>query len=106
MSNYPVTFEADYAEQRSRLTTFFRLLLAIPHLIVLYVWGIGVFFAVLVACGFFMSFQFTAYNSIAYDEIPPERMSSATSFYATFQQLMLSQNMITCRPTGLRKIRL
>jgi hypothetical protein len=40
--------------------------------------------------GFFMSFQFTAYNTIAYDEIPPERMSSATSFYATFQQLMLS----------------
>src|ERR1700757_3933800 len=37
-----------------------------------------------------MSFQFTAYNTIAYDEIPPERMSAATSFYATFQQLMLS----------------
>ena len=28
-------------------------------------------FAVLAACGFFMSFQFTAYNTIAYDEIPP-----------------------------------
>ena len=34
---YPVTFKADYVEKRSRLTTFFRLLLAIPHLIVLYV---------------------------------------------------------------------
>ena len=44
----------------------------------------------LAASGFFMSFQFTAYNTIAYDEIPPERMSAATSFYATFQQLMLS----------------
>ena len=41
-------------------------------------------------CGFFMSFQFTAYNTIAYDEIERDRMSSATSFYATFQQLMLS----------------
>jgi hypothetical protein len=40
--------------------------------------------------GFFMSFQFSAYNTIAYDEIPSSRMSSATSFYATFQQLMLS----------------
>jgi hypothetical protein len=40
-----------------------------------------------------MSFQFTAYNTIAYDEIPPERMSSATSFYATFQQLMLSMGI-------------
>jgi len=53
-------------------------------------WSIPAIFAVLAACGFFMSFQFTAYNTIAYDEIPPERMSAATSFYATFQQLMLS----------------
>jgi MFS family permease len=53
-------------------------------------WPIAGIFAVLAACGFFMSFQFTAYNTIAYDEIPPERMSAATSFYATFQQLMLS----------------
>ena len=47
-------------------------------------------FATLLVCGFFMSFQFTAYNTIAYDEIPSHRMSAATSFYATFQQLMLS----------------
>ena len=53
-------------------------------------WPVAAIFAVLAACGFFMSFQFTAYNTIAYDEIPPERMSAATSFYATFQQLMLS----------------
>ena len=31
---YPVTFRAEYVEKRSRLTTFFRLLLAIPHFIV------------------------------------------------------------------------
>jgi hypothetical protein len=49
VSTYPVTFEADYVEQRSRLTTFFRLLLAIPHYIVLAFWGIGVFFAVVIA---------------------------------------------------------
>jgi EmrB/QacA subfamily drug resistance transporter len=53
-------------------------------------WPIAAIFAVLAASGFFMSFQFTAYNTIAYDEIPPDRMSAATSFYATFQQLMLS----------------
>ena len=29
---YPVTFEADYAERRSRATACFRLLLAIPIL--------------------------------------------------------------------------
>ncbi len=34
---YPVTFEADYVEHRSRLTTFFRLILAIPLVIWLYI---------------------------------------------------------------------
>ena len=40
--------------------------------------------------GFFQSLQFTALNTIAYADISQARMSSATSFYATFQQLMLS----------------
>ncbi|GAA0665332.1 EmrB/QacA subfamily drug resistance transporter [Sphingomonas insulae] len=53
-------------------------------------WPLPAVFAVLVASGFLMSFQFTAYNTIAYDEIGKERMSAATSFYSTFQQLMLS----------------
>jgi len=53
-------------------------------------WPPALIFGVLAACGFCMSLQFTAYNTIAYDEIPSERMSAATSFYATFQQLMLS----------------
>src|SRR5439155_22349052 len=35
--------------QRNRLTVFFRLLLAIPHLFVLSVWGIIVYIAVIVA---------------------------------------------------------
>jgi hypothetical protein len=33
--------------RRSRLTTFFRLLLAIPHIVWLLLWGIAAFFAVL-----------------------------------------------------------
>jgi EmrB/QacA subfamily drug resistance transporter len=53
-------------------------------------WPFPLIFAILLCCGFFMSFQFTAYNTVAYDEIPPDRMSAATSFYTTFQQLMLS----------------
>jgi MFS family permease len=53
-------------------------------------WSMPLIFIILVLSAFFMSFQFTAYNTIAYDEIGPERMSSATSFYTTFQQLMLS----------------
>jgi Domain of unknown function (DUF4389) len=38
--SYPVTFEADYVEERSRLTAFFRLLLFIPLAIVLYIYGL------------------------------------------------------------------
>ena len=47
--SYPVTFEADYVERRSRLTTFFRLILAIPVAIVLYVFGIVAWFAIVIA---------------------------------------------------------
>jgi hypothetical protein len=47
--SYPVTFEADYVERRSRLTTFFRLIMVIPVAIVLYVFGIVAWFAVLFA---------------------------------------------------------
>jgi hypothetical protein len=46
---YPVTFEADYVEKRSRLTTFFRLLLAIPHLIFVYLYQLAAGFVVIVA---------------------------------------------------------
>jgi hypothetical protein len=46
---YPVTFEADYVEKRSRLTTFFRLLLAIPHLIFVYLYQLAAGIVVIVA---------------------------------------------------------
>jgi Domain of unknown function (DUF4389) len=47
--SYPVNFEMDYAEQRSRLTTFFRELLAIPHFIFLFVYAIGFLIAWVIA---------------------------------------------------------
>jgi EmrB/QacA subfamily drug resistance transporter len=53
-------------------------------------WPWPLIFAILLLSGFFMSFQFTAYNTVAYDRIPQERLAVATSFYTTFQQLMLS----------------
>jgi len=56
-------------------------------------WPLPVMFLVMAASGFFMSIQFTGYNTIAYDEIAQERMGSATSFYSTFQQLMLSMGI-------------
>jgi EmrB/QacA subfamily drug resistance transporter len=55
-------------------------------------WGL---FAVLAVCGCSMSLQFTAYNTVAYDDIPSERTAAANSFYTTFQQLMLSFGICT-----------
>src|SRR6201996_5224481 len=53
-------------------------------------WPLPVMFVIMLISGFFMSIQFTGYNTIAYDEVDQTRMGSATSFYTTFQQLMLS----------------
>ena len=53
-------------------------------------WPVWAIVAIMFAGGFFQSLQFTAYNTVAYAEIAPARMSAATSFYTTFQQLMLS----------------
>jgi Domain of unknown function (DUF4389) len=48
MNDQP-TFEADYVEKRSRLTTFFRLLLAIPPAIVVWLYAIVAYFALIIA---------------------------------------------------------
>lgn len=53
-------------------------------------WPLWIIYAVLLFSGFFQSLQFSAYNTVAYADVPSERFSSATSFYTTFQQLMLS----------------
>ena len=46
---YPVSYEEDYARDRNRLTTFFRLILAIPWLIVAYIYEIAVFVVAVIA---------------------------------------------------------
>jgi MFS family permease len=56
-------------------------------------WPLPLMFLWMMISGFFMSIQFTGFNTIAYDEIKPERMGAATSFYTTFQQLMLSMGI-------------
>ncbi|MFC0085120.1 MDR family MFS transporter [Dyella flava] len=53
-------------------------------------WPFWLMFMLLVCCGAFMSFQFAAYNTVAYESVPTDRMSAANSFYSTLQQLMLS----------------
>ena len=46
---YPVKFEADFVQRRNRLTAFFRLILAIPLVIVLYFYAIIAAIAIVVA---------------------------------------------------------
>ena len=54
---YPVTFEADYVERRNRLTAFFRLILAIPFAIWLYLYAIVASIAIVIA---WLAIVFTA----------------------------------------------
>ena len=46
---YPVTYEADYLRERNRLTTFFRLIVVIPWLIVAYIYAIAQMVVVFIA---------------------------------------------------------
>ena len=49
LPEHPVTLSVDDDLRRSRLTVFFRFLLALPHIVWLILWGIAVFFVALVA---------------------------------------------------------
>lgn len=53
-------------------------------------WPIGAMMAILGVTGLFTSLGFTGYNTVAFLNVPPERMSAATSLYATIQQLCFS----------------
>jgi EmrB/QacA subfamily drug resistance transporter len=50
--------------------------------------------AILLVGGFFRSLQFTAFNAIAYGDVPRARMSSATTLYSTIQQLTLTLGIV------------
>jgi MFS family permease len=58
-------------------------------------WPTILIYAVLLVGGFFQSLQFIAYNTIAYADVPRAKMSAATSFYTTFQQLSLTLGIAT-----------
>lgn len=53
-------------------------------------WPVAFIYLVLLSGGFFRSLQFTAYNALAYADVPRERMSAATSFYSAMQQISLT----------------
>jgi hypothetical protein len=50
-------------------------------------WPAAAIYAVLLIGGLLRSLQFTAYNTLAYGDVPRSRMSAATSLYTTGQQL-------------------
>lgn len=54
---HPIHFDADFDLERNRLTVFFRLLLAIPWMIVLYIWGILAYIGAIIS---WFAMMFTA----------------------------------------------
>ena len=63
-------------------------------------WPAAAIYAVLLAGGFFRSLQFTAFNALAYADIPRARMSGATSLYSCIQQLSMTLG-ISCGAAAL-----
>ena len=53
-------------------------------------WPLAAIYALLLVVGFISSLQFTAYNTIAYADLPTRMTSSGSSFYSTFQQFSLT----------------
>ncbi len=58
-------------------------------------WPLAGLYAVLLFGGCCRSLQFTAFNAIAYGDVPRARMSAATGLYATLQQLTLTLGIVT-----------
>lgn len=52
LENYPLKFFVAYKERQSRLKTFFRLIIAIPWILWLYIWGIA--FTIVVVMAWFV----------------------------------------------------
>jgi EmrB/QacA subfamily drug resistance transporter len=50
-------------------------------------WPLWLIFIVLAVGGLFRSLQFTALNTLAFADVPPARLSAATSFAGTVQQM-------------------
>ena len=53
-------------------------------------WPLAALFAVLALNGVLRSIQFTAFNAVAYADVPRARMSAATTLYSMLQQVSLT----------------
>jgi EmrB/QacA subfamily drug resistance transporter len=62
-------------------------------------WPAAAIFLLLAAGGLARSLQFTALNTLAFADIPPERMSRATALYGTLQQLSPALGVVLATTT-------
>jgi len=85
--SYPVTFEADYVERRSRLTVFFRLLLVIPVAIVLYVFAVIAAVAIVIA-----------WFAIVLTGHYPQSLYGFVASYVRFQARVTAYAALLCDP--------
>ncbi|PHK93599.1 MFS transporter [Pseudoroseomonas rhizosphaerae] len=57
-------------------------------------WPMAAVFVVLLLGGLFRSLHFTTLNTLAYADVPQEKLSAATSLYSTAQQLPLALGVV------------
>ncbi|TCZ57830.1 MDR family MFS transporter [Roseicella aquatilis] len=62
-------------------------------------WPLPLIFALLALGGLFRSLQFTALNTLAFADVPPARLSAATSFAGTAQQLAPALGVVLATTT-------
>jgi hypothetical protein len=84
---YPVTFECDFVERRSRLTTFFRWLLAIPLFIWAYVYMIVGYLAI-----------FVAWFAIVFTGRYPDGLYNFVAGFTRFLNRTTAYTLLLCDP--------
>ncbi len=82
---YPISFEADYAEQRNRLTAFFRMFLAIPLLVV------GFFYAIAAECAILV-----AWFAIVFTGRYPDGLGSFVAGFLRFSTRVNAYALLLC----------
>jgi MFS family permease len=62
-------------------------------------WPVAAIFLLLACSGLFRSLQFTSLNTLVFADVPPEKLSAATSFYSTLQQLSPALGVVLATAT-------
>jgi len=62
-------------------------------------WPVAAIFLLLACGGLFRSLQFTSLNTLVFADVPPVKLSAATSFYSTLQQLSPALGVVLATAT-------